>query len=149
MVGITQNGAQRLCNFEAKYLRAITRSPVPMTKENTFSLLDRIKYNSPIDALLAQLRKPSAGDGDAWRRGALESLQYILSVGNGSLMPVAHTIREVAYPTHGLYYANLQEMRIYLTKMYGPLPTSSVEHSLTQDMKIIVSMELWALRQAH
>ena len=111
-----------VCSYEAKHVLANARAPSHSYRETTEHLLSRLHYNSPIDALLKDLRgiaSSKRGHTCIWHADALRRLYGTLSMTTVGPTPVANSTREVPCPVCGFYFGSSLAMRIHCTKMHG------------------------------
>ena len=140
-VGVGQKVAARLCSFENRHLRAISRTPVHITRESTPQLFARLGITPTLEYLARFLsrRIPKVDSQTAiWFTQKLEELHACSVPASAStappsrnaILPVRSDCKQEACPTCGLYFADLSSMRKHHAKKHGvSLVNSAVKSS--------------------
>ncbi|CAE7364162.1 unnamed protein product [Symbiodinium sp. CCMP2592] len=123
-VGLTAAGLRRLHTFEVKHVRAISRSPVHITREPTEALYKRLGLIQPGDYLL-KLLKQRTRTLTKLQDLAVAQFQQRIEELKQHLAALRHGLQEVtatqafACPTCGQYFDTLPGMRSHHTKTHG------------------------------
>ena len=103
-------------------IRAIATAPSHIYRETTEHLLQRLHYNTPVEALLKYLQGLAGserGQHCTWGADSLHSLQQVLNMTSIGPTPVSSATPEVPCPVCGVYFGSNLAMKIHRTRMHG------------------------------
>ncbi|CAE7385104.1 unnamed protein product, partial [Symbiodinium sp. CCMP2456] len=125
-VGLSSNILRRLENKDARYLRAISRSPAHITMESTESLRKRLRILSP-SAVFCKLlgKRLKACQNLACRQSFSVTLDTAQRFQPGHAQPSGTQLEEIsdcepiACPECGLYFADMRLLRSHQARKHG------------------------------
>ena len=138
-VGLTSHTSRLLDQRDARYLRAISRSPSHITRESTDELRRRLKVASPLQALCKMLNRRAEKCASAVGREAFAQLGdrlRLLHNGTaddnrvqGALIEV-DACNPVACNVCGQYFSSMRHMKSHRTRQHGKTPKPPMPASL-------------------
>ena len=138
-VGLTSHTSRLLDQRDARYLRAISRSPSHITRESTDELRRRLKVASPLQALCKMLNRRAEKCASAVGREAFAQLGdrlRLLHDGTaddtrvqGALIEV-DACNPVACNICGQYFSSMRHMKSHRTRQHGKTPKPPMPASL-------------------
>ena len=127
-VGITEPVLHLLAATDAKFVRALARSPAHITHESTDLLLRRLHLQSPLQALQALLDRRIHRSQDASAVARMTSTRQLLTnriaepsdAATGSLLRPVESCRCFGCSQCGQDFRTMRDLNTHLTKKHGP-----------------------------
>ena len=127
-VGITEPVLHLLAATDAKFVRALARSPAHITRESTDLLLRRLHLQSPLQALQALLDRRIQRSQDASAVARMTSTRHLLTnriaepsdAAPGSLLRPVESCRWFGCSQCGQCFRTMRDLNTHLTKKHGP-----------------------------
>ncbi|CAE7308131.1 pol [Symbiodinium sp. CCMP2592] len=126
-VGLPANVLRKLEAYDARALRAISNSPVHLTRESNERLRQRLKVPSPHQALAQLLGRRAERSGEVFSRNWFHCKLDELAAANGLVATEASW--GVPCPDCGIYFTNHRHMRSHRTRQHFKKAADSVQPS--------------------